>query len=131
MYLSLDQKSGAPLYLQLKQQMRLAVATGALRPGDQLPTVRDLAARLRLNPNTVARVYRELQAERLLLSRQGSGTFVADDVPTLASDEASVLAHARLAESIAFARNLGLPDQEIRTMLENALAADKGGTTND
>ena len=96
MYLSLDSHSGTPLYLQIKEQMRLAVATGAVRAGEQLPTVRELAAELRLNPNTVARVYRELQAEGLLVSRQGSGTFVADEALALVDRQTADLVRQKM-----------------------------------
>ena len=108
MYISLDTNSGAPLNLQLKEQMRLAIATATLRPGDQLPTVRDLAAQLRINPNTVARVYRELCAEGLLSSRQGSGTFVAEEALALADGQSLELVRQRLRGAIALGRSVGL-----------------------
>lgn len=122
MYISLDSKSGTPLYLQVKEQMRLSIATGVLQPGEQLPTVRDLAARLRINPNTIARVYRELQSEGLLASRQGSGTFVADEVRTLGNDQSVALARERLGEAVLFSRSLNLTDQALRELLEDVLS---------
>jgi GntR family transcriptional regulator len=108
MYISLDTNSGTPLYLQLKEQMRLSIATGTLRPGEQLPTVRDLAAQLRVNPNTVARVYRELCAEGLLSSRQGSGTFVDEGALALADGASLELVRSRLRSAIALGRSVGL-----------------------
>ena len=108
MYISLDTNSGTPLYLQLKEQMRLSIATGTLRPGEQLPTVRDLAAQLRINPNTVARVYRELCAEGLLSSRQGSGTFVDEGALALADGASLELVRSRLRSAIALGRSVGL-----------------------
>jgi len=68
--------SGEPVYLQLMRQVKHAIATGALAPGDQLPTVRELAQTLVINPNPVARAYRELEHEGLLEASQGRGTFV-------------------------------------------------------
>ncbi|MEI6503554.1 MAG: GntR family transcriptional regulator, partial [Armatimonadota bacterium] len=121
MYISLDTNSGAPLYLQLKEQMRLAIATATLRPGDQLPTVRDLAAQLRLNPNTVARVYRELCADGLLSSRQGSGTFVAEGALALADGESLELVRQRLRGAIALGRSVGLGWKELRVLAEAML----------
>src|SRR5437762_8443433 len=68
--------SGEPIYQQLTRQLKHAISTGSLKPGDQLPTVRELAEQLVINPNTVARSYRELFAEGLVEGTQGSGTFV-------------------------------------------------------
>ena len=72
----LDTKSGVPVYRQIIEQVKFAIARGRLRPGDQLPTVRQLAVDLSVNPNTVIRAYRELEIERVLETHQGSGTFV-------------------------------------------------------
>jgi GntR family transcriptional regulator len=122
MYISLDPKAGTPLYLQVKQQMRLSIATGVLQPGDQLPTVRDLAARLRINPNTIARVYRELCAEGLLSSRQGSGTFVADEVATMGDEQSLALARQKLAEAVDFGRSLNLSPEALDELFKQVLA---------
>jgi GntR family transcriptional regulator len=116
MYLSLDSHSGTPIYLQIKEQMRLAVATGAVRPGEQLPTVRELAGQLRINPNTIARVYRELQAEGLLVSRQGSGTFVADEALALVDEQTPDLVRQKMRGVIALGMSLGLPLERLDQM---------------
>jgi len=116
MYLSLDSHSGTPIYLQIKEQMRLAVATGTIRPGEQLPTVRELAAQLRINPNTMARVYRELQAEGLLISRQGSGTFVADNALALVDQQSPDLVRQKMRGVIALGMSLGLPLERLGEM---------------
>ena len=73
----LDARSGVPTYLQLTQQVRQAVRLGILRPGDQLPTVKDVVGRLAINPNTVLKAYRELDREGIVEGRRGVGTFVA------------------------------------------------------
>lgn len=72
----LDLKSGVPVYRQLMDQVLVSVASGVLTPGDQLPTVRQLAVDLSINPNTVARGYRELEIRGFLTTQQGSGTFI-------------------------------------------------------
>jgi len=128
MYISVDPKSSLPLYVQVKDQLSLAVATGALQPGDQLPTVRDLAARLRVNPNTIARVYRELQAEGLLSSRQGSGTFVSEEAVALSLQEGREIVLQRLREAAAMGLSLRLDARALRQLFEEALeqAADRG-----
>jgi GntR family transcriptional regulator len=82
--------------------------------------VRDLAARLRVNPNTVARVYRELQVEGLLASRQGSGTFVGDAARQMGLAEGREILRQRLAEATTLGRNLGLSAAELREVLDEA-----------
>src|SRR5215831_5742929 len=74
----LDENSGVPVYRQIMDQVRGGIALGALRPGDQLPTVRQLAVDLSINPNTVVRAYRELELGGLLESNQGTGTFIRE-----------------------------------------------------
>jgi GntR family transcriptional regulator len=73
----LDAHSGVPVYRQLIDQVQAAVATGSLSPGDQLPTVRQVAVDLAINPNTVSRAYREMEIRGILDTQQGTGTFVA------------------------------------------------------
>src|SRR5438105_7975462 len=73
--------SGVPIYLQLMEQVKHAIETGALRPGDQLPGIRPLAEELVINPNTVAKVYRELEHEGVIELRHGAGAFVSGNVP--------------------------------------------------
>src|ERR1039457_1083459 len=73
----LDLHSGVPVYRQVIDQVRGAIAAGQLTPGDQLPTVRQLAVDLAINPNTVVRAYRELELGGLLETHQGTGTFIS------------------------------------------------------
>jgi len=73
----LDLKSGVPVYRQIIDQVLVAIASGALQPGDQLPTVRQMAVDLSVNPNTVMRAYRELEIRGVLATQQGTGTFIA------------------------------------------------------
>jgi len=75
---ALDLRSGVPVYRQVIDQVRAGVASGALRAGDQLPTVRQLAVDLTINPNTVMRAYRELELGGLLETHPGTGTFIRD-----------------------------------------------------
>lgn len=78
---ALDLRSGVPVYRQLIDQVRVGIASGTLAAGDQLPTVRQLAVDLAINPNTVLRAYRELELGGLLETHQGTGTFVGDKKP--------------------------------------------------
>jgi GntR family transcriptional regulator len=77
----LDPRSGVPTYLQLVQQTKHAVRYGMLRPGDRLPTAREVVEDLAINPNTVLKAYRELERDGFVHSRPGAGTFVADGAP--------------------------------------------------
>ncbi|HTW31365.1 MAG TPA: GntR family transcriptional regulator [Candidatus Sulfotelmatobacter sp.] len=84
---SLDLHTGVPVYRQLIDQVRAGVASGSLTSGDQLPTVRQLAVDLAINPNTVMRAYRELELGGLLETHQGTGTFISDKKPEKKSAE--------------------------------------------
>ena len=75
---NLDSKSGVPFYKQLILQVEMAIADGRLASGDQLPTVRSLAVELKINPNTVARAYSQLEVRNIVTTQQGTGTFVSD-----------------------------------------------------
>jgi GntR family transcriptional regulator len=74
----LDDASGVPVYLQIKEQVLHAISRGQLRPGDQLPTVREVAVDLEINPNTVNRAYSDLERDGVLTSRRGRGTFISE-----------------------------------------------------
>jgi GntR family transcriptional regulator len=76
--LKLDQRSGVPVYRQIIDQVLGGISAGSLKPGDQLPTVRQLAVDLAINPNTVVRAYRELEIRGVLATQQGTGTFITD-----------------------------------------------------
>ena len=87
MKFDLNFQSGIPIYIQLKEQIKYGMARGHLKPGTQLPTVRELAVDLRVNANTVSRVYSELEHEGLLTTRKGKGTFVlTQNVPHQIND---------------------------------------------
>ena len=112
--------SGVPIYLQLMEQVKHGIETGALRPGEQLPGIRPLAEELVINPNTVAKAYRELEHEGLVIARQGRGTFIAS---TLAP--ASLQHHAELRREferwLASAQRAGLDEDSIRALLATTL----------
>lgn len=98
MNLSLDFQGKAPIYTQIVEHIKGLLAAGVLVPGDQLPTVREVAAELRINFNTVARAYRILHDEGVISTQQGRGTFVLAQAPP---DEAGRLRHIHLVEMIA------------------------------
>jgi GntR family transcriptional regulator len=120
MIFRLPQSSGVPLYVQLIEQVKHAVETGALREGDQLPTIRKVANELVINPNTVARAYRELEYDGILELRHGTGAFIKES----AGGRARVLrnAHALVRGAIERLAALDLTEDELRRVLESELA---------
>ena len=88
MLIHLDMASGVPIYAQLVQQVRYLIAAGRLRAGEEMPPIRVLAERLVINPNTVARAYRDLEQCGLVVKRSTTGTFVADDAESRAASDA-------------------------------------------
>ncbi len=120
MIFHLSHSSGIPVYLQLMEQIRHGIETGALRAGERLPTIRSLAQELVINPNTVVRAYRELQHEGVVELRQGSGAYVGRSVV----ERGRVMAKAAKLVGLAIERlaALGLTEEEIRRIVENELA---------
>ena len=120
----IDFQSGVPVYLQIVQQVKVAAATGLIRPGDPLPSVRALAEDLRINRNTVARAYAELESESVIETRQGSGCFLKDGG---ASPLRKSVRSGRLAEAldavIIQAHHLQIPDPELQSLLIERLEA--------
>ncbi|HWI65472.1 MAG TPA: GntR family transcriptional regulator [Symbiobacteriaceae bacterium] len=87
MWYHIDPSSGTPIYRQLVDQVRQAVASGVLRAGDRLPSVRDLAIELAVNPNTIAKAYQELERESVIETPRGKGSFIADRDHKVSEDE--------------------------------------------
>lgn len=122
----IDARSGVPPYLQLVRQVRLALRMGALRPGDQLPTVKEVVSAVAINPNTVSRAYRELEHEGLIAGRAGVGTFVVGKPSGPPPATLARLAQG-LRQWLAAARSEGLDDEAIESLLQAALAESSEG----
>jgi GntR family transcriptional regulator len=122
--------SGVPIYLQLMGQVKHAVETGALRPGEQLPGIRPLAEELVINPNTVAKAYRELEHEGIIELRQGAGAFVTANADAHRQAEKFRRARTIVAAAVKQLRAHGVTDEEVRRLFEAALAGitGKGGS---
>ena len=114
--------SGVPIYLQLMEQVKHAVETGALRPGEQLPGIRPLAEELVINPNTVAKVYRELEHEGVIELRHGAGAFVSANARAKKLTDQLRAAQSTVAATVERLRARGLTDEEIRRLFEAELA---------
>jgi GntR family transcriptional regulator len=121
MLVHVNSSSGVPIYLQIETQLKHAIAAGALKQGDALPSVRKLASELRVNPNTVARTYQNLERDGIVRTVPGGGTFVADHVPGLLKSE-------KMRRLKPFAMNLAVegtqlrvPHDEILRLVQEAL----------
>ena len=109
----IDRKSGVPYYRQIIEQIKYSIARGALQPGEQLPTVRQMAVDLSLNPNTVIRAYRELEIEKILDTQQGSGTFVGHKRPEIDRLERRRMLDQIVNELLARASSYGFTAQDV------------------
>ena len=120
---TVDPRSGVPLYLQLVEQITRAVALGILAPGEQLPTVKALALDLTVNPNTVARVYRELERDGVIETSPGRGSFVrANGNAGEARRAVADVALAALEAAIRDAKSLGLARDDVEQLFARSIA---------
>ncbi len=117
----LEPLSPVPIYAQIVSQVRGAVAGGDLRAGDSLPSVRQLAGELRVNPNTVAQAYRELEREGITFVQRGQGTFVADLPAERRREERAEAGRQAVARMLREALRLGIPADELRLLVEEGL----------
>jgi GntR family transcriptional regulator len=122
MHLKLEPASPVPMYLQIVEQVRHALAAGALRPGDELPSVRTLAARHLINPNTVARAYLELERDGFLCKRRGAGTYVSADAAALSAGDRLRAVRALLDKAFTAAWDYGFTQPEIRELMDERLS---------
>jgi GntR family transcriptional regulator len=116
----LDQRSGLPMYLQLVQQVKEALRLGLLDVGDQLPTVREVVAELAINPNTVAKAYRELEREGLVDAKPGRGTFVVSTLIASSLEDHEVLRRALFAW-LKEAQRAGIDEESILALISSTV----------
>ena len=113
--------SGVPIYLQLMEQVKHSIETGAVRPGEQLPGIRPLAEQLVINPNTVAKAYRELEHEGVIELRHGAGAFVSGQARARKVTEKLRAGQSIVAAAVERLRKSGVTDEEIRRLFEAEL----------
>ena len=120
--LTVDPRSGVPIYMQIVEQVKRSVALGVLSAGEQLPTVKQLALDLTVNPNTVARAYRELERDEIIDTAVGRGSFVrGNGAATSSAAAASDVVGRALAQAVREAKSVGLQPEQIRALFETAL----------
>ncbi len=121
MFFDIDPTNGVALYQQIIRQVSFAVAGQALRPGDRVPSVRQLARQLAINPNTVARAYRQLQDDRVLESVRGTGLVVTAGAVRRCRQTRTNVIRERLRHVLAEARQSRLTNEEIQAMIDEEL----------
>jgi len=120
----LDLKSGVPFHRQIVDQIRYGIASDRLLPGEQLPTVRELAVHLQVNPNTVRKAYSELEILGILNTQQGTGTFVSHQQVEIGADEKKRMLRQICDELVARGSQYGFTVREIVTHMQRRLEND-------
>ena len=121
MYLQIDPASSVPIFTQITTQIKYSIAMGAYRAGDKLPSVRELAVQLRVNPNTVVKAYRELERETVVYTKRGLGIFVSKDAPGISRKERKRIIDERLGAAVEEALHSDLSPEEVRKIVEAKL----------
>ncbi len=119
--MNIDPRSHIPIYLQIAEGIREAVAAGVYRPGESLPSLRAMAIDVQVNPNTVQRAYDELAREGLIHARRGKGLFVTEEGTASARTRAQQVVQHTFERGIRTGRAAGLDREEVRTIFEASL----------
>jgi GntR family transcriptional regulator len=123
MFFQIDPHNGLAIYEQIVRQIKFAVAGDVLRPGELVPSVRELARELAINPNTIARAYRQLQDDRVLETVRGTGLEVSSGAAERCRNERFKLIRARLRQVLGEAKQSRLDARELRDLVEKELGA--------
>jgi GntR family transcriptional regulator len=130
MFIRIEASSAVPVYRQIIDQVKYQIASGVLRPGDRLPSVRELARQLPVNQNTVLKAYDLLARDGLISRRQGDGTFVEDSPPALKKSERVKQVSAILAQAAAQAVHFEIDAEELHELLDHEIKVIRmGGRT--
>ena len=120
MLLRVNASSGVPIYLQIEAQIKQVIASGAMGPGDSIPSIRKMAAELRVNPNTVARAYQNLERDGILRTVPGGGCYVNSQSPGLMKSEKLRRLRPMAMQLAVEAKQLRLARAELLQLLENS-----------
>jgi GntR family transcriptional regulator len=116
---SLDVVNGIPIYRQIIQQVEYAILSGRMKPGDRLPTIRSLAVELKINPNTIAKAYGEMEIRGILSTQVGRGTYISDKKPVPEEDERNQKIQEVLGRFVQEMQNLGVSKEKLIKLIEN------------
>lgn len=126
MWFHVDTGSGVPIYMQILNQVKRATASGLLKPGDQIPSVRELAIELTVNPNTIVKAYQELERDGIIKTVRGVGTFVAEkEIKIVHEERVRVLLNA-IDKVLIEAHHLGFSENEVRQFMSDRMKEWKG-----
>jgi GntR family transcriptional regulator len=126
LFLHIQPDSPVPIYEQIVAQVTFAIASGALEPGTMIPSVRDLAGRLLVHPNTVARAFQELERRGAVAARRGRGMEVTGDAPVTCQAQRREIVRGRIREALREAASSALTPEEIHRLVEEELARVNG-----
>jgi GntR family transcriptional regulator len=118
MQIRITEQDGVPIYLQIVNQVKFLIASGRLTPGEEMPPIRVLAEALTVNPNTVARAYRELESEGIVTKKRTAGTYVSDSGPRLSRDECLKILTERIDALLAEAKQMEISNAEILELIK-------------
>jgi len=121
LWFHVDPGAGTPIYMQIINQVKRAAATGLMKPGDQLPSVRELAVELTVNPNTIAKAYQELERDGIIKTLRGIGTFIAEKEVKLVHEERIRVMTSAIDKVLVEAHHLGFSEEEVRNLLEERI----------
>lgn len=121
---SIDIHSSVAVYVQIENHVQFAISSGRLKPTDQLPSVRELSERLEVNPNTVAKAYRDLEVMGLLYTRRGMGVFVNKGIEAKCREDVRKRIIGRLHEVASEAKAAGLSPSEIKEIIDMSIKSD-------
>ncbi len=121
MFTDIDLDSGVPVYAQIENNIQFAIASGILKPGDRLPSVRELSEQVNVNPNTVAKSYRDLEVRGYLYTRRGMGVFVNKGIEAKCREDSRKQIIARLHEVIGEAKAAGMSADEVNEVVAKSL----------
>jgi GntR family transcriptional regulator len=121
MYINIDPASGYPIYLQIINQIKYSIAMEAIKSGDQLPSVRELASQLRVNPNTIAKAYTELEREGIVFTKRGEGTYVSDIGVSISEEEKEKIIAEMLNRTLVQAYHFNLSADKIEQIIKREI----------
>jgi GntR family transcriptional regulator len=124
MLTNIDIHSNVAVYLQIENHVQFAISSGKLNAGDQLPSVRELSERLGVNPNTVAKAYRDLEVMGLLYTRRGMGVFVNKNIDSKCREDCRKRIISRLHEVVAEAKAAGMTSKDVTEVVQKSLEYD-------
>ena len=131
MQIHVSPADGVPIYLQIVNQVKYLISSGNLAAGEELPPIRTLAEQLLVNPNTVARAYRELELSGAVIKRRTTGTYVSDGVSPLARRERLKIVKSRIDALLAEAKQMNIPLDEVIELLRQRDRAMESSFTGD